>query len=301
MSIPSFLSTIIVTRRHPDELDGVIANMLNQDRPPEEIVVWDNDPKESGRRADHAADPTVRYLCAGEDVGPVVGRNRAAKEARGDILLFLYDYVRFDKYFVTNMIMNAFRPREVACLAFQVRNASSHELIADEYPGKKTDLSGEARDVCAVSPCAFAMRRSMFDELRGFDELLFAGEEGLELAFRALKAGWRIRYLSEIMVNYRTTMREPEPTPPAYRSLRNRLYLALKHLPYPLVCSYAFAWGCFSLYMALRDREWSEFTRGVRAFRAEGLWRTAREYRRAHPPRWSFVTRLQRFEGRFLY
>ena len=120
MSVAVMLSVIIITRGKPEELDGAIANMLNQDRPPDEIVVLDNDPQGSGCRAEHIGDPAVRYYRAKEDLGIVEGRNCAAAEAKGDILLFMNDYIRFDKYHVTNLMVNAFRPREIACLAFQV-------------------------------------------------------------------------------------------------------------------------------------------------------------------------------------
>jgi len=301
MSVPAYLSVVIVSKGKPDELDGAIANMLNQDRPPEEIVVLDNDPRGSGRQAEHVGDPTVRYFCAGEDLGIVEGRNRAAAEAHGDVLLFMNDYIRFDKYFVTNMMMNAFRPREVVCLAFQVRNAASRELVLDEYPGRKTDRWTEAREVCGLSASVFAMRRSAFEEMGGFDVNLYGDEACLDLAFRAIKAGGQIRYLSDILVNLRATMRDPEPAPRAFTRLRNRLYVALKHLPFPYVFTYAVAWGCFSLYSGLLEREAGAFLQAIKAFKLEGLWDAARAYRRANPPSWKFADYLQKHEGRAMY
>jgi len=301
MSVPDVLSVIVITRGKPGELDGVIANMLNQDRPPDEIVVLDNDPRGAGQQAEHIGDPTIRYYRVKEDLGIVEGRNLAAAQARGDILLFMNDYIRFDKYFVSNMIMNAFRPREVAGLAFQVRNASSHELVPDEYPARKLDRWTDAREVCSLSTSAFAIRHSVFKEIGGFDENLFGDEAGLELAFRIIRAGGEIRYVADILVNYRATMRDPEATPQAYSRLRNRLYVALKHLPFPYVATYAAAWGFFSLYMGLREHQPGAFLQAIKAFKQESLWDAARDYRRAYPPSWQFADYLQKHEGRALY
>lgn len=300
MSVPTTLSVIITSKGKPEELDGAIANMLNQDHQPDEIIVLDNDPQGCGRRAEHIGDRTVRYLCPGSDLGMVAGRNRAAREAKGDVLLFMADYVRFDKYNVTGIILNAMRPREIGCLTFQVRNASSHELITEEYPGTKSSRSTEPREVSMVGASAFAMRRSVFEEVGGFDERLFDGEEGIELAFRTAKAGWQIRYVPDILLNYRVTMRDVDASP-AYRYLRNRLYLALKHLPFPFVITYGLAWGFFSLYLGITRKETDEFIHAVKAFKDEGLWQAATEFRKTAPPSWSFVSFLNKHEGRVLY
>jgi GT2 family glycosyltransferase len=275
--------------------------MLNQDRPPDEIVVLDNDPQGSGCRAEHIGDPAVRYYRAREDLGIVEGRNCAAAEAKGDILLFMNDYIRFDKYHVTNLMINAFRPREISCLAFQVRNAASQELIPDEYPGRKMNRWTEEREVCGLSTSVFAIRRRTFEEVGGFDVNLFGDEAGLDLAFRAIKAGGQIRYLPGILVNLRATMRDTEASPQAYYRLRNRLYLALKHLPFPYIFTYAVAWGFFSLFMGLRERQAGSFIQAIKAFKREGLWETLRGYRHDNPPSWKLADYLQRHEGRAMY
>lgn len=300
MSVPSQLSVIVVTRQQPEELDGVLANLLNQDRSPDEIIVWDNDPAGSARASTYLRDRTVRYLCAGEDHGVAGGRNNAAATAHGDLLLFLADYVRFDKYTATNVLLNAFRPREVGGLAFQVRDASSKELVPGEFPAARPAHWGEGRQVCAFTPSAFAIRREAFETLGGFDETLFAGDEALDLAFRLTAAGQDIRYQPEILVNYRASMRPPEAEPAAYYLLRNRLYLAMKHLPMPLVVMSALTAGMAALLVGLREQQTPEFQRAVRSFRAESLWERAKAYRQAHPPTWDFVKRLQAREGRLL-
>jgi len=301
MSVPDTLSVIIVSRGRPDELDGAIANMLNQDRTPDEIIVLDNDPQGSGGRAEHINDPAVRYYRAKEDLGIVEGRNCAAAEAKGDILLFMNDYIRFDKYHVTNMILNAFRPREIACLAFQVRNASTQELIPDEYPGSKMNRWTVEREVSGLSTSVFAMRRGIFEEVGGFDVNLFSDEAGLELAFRAIKAGGRIRYLPDALVNLRASMRDAEASPRAYSRLRNRMYLALKHLPFPYVFAYTITWFLYSVFMGLLERQPGAFIQAIQSFKRDGLWGAICDYRHANPPSWKLADYLQKHEGRALY
>ena len=297
MSVPSFLSAIIVTNGRPDELDGVLANLLNQDRQPEEIIVVDNDPGKSARRAPHISDPLIRYLCPGEDLGLVKARNRAAETARGDILLFMADYVRFDKYHVTNTLMNAFRPSELGAMSFYVRNATSRELVPEEFPGQRLNQADKPRDICALSSCCHAIRHRVFADLNGYDENLFDGEEMLDLAVRAIKADWRIRYTPTIVVEYRATMRPPNITATGYRLVRNRIYYALKHLPIPFVITHALAWSARGLFAAVLEKEIGDYFAGFKAFKAEGLWQSALDYRKANPTTQKTTNYLMANEG----
>ena len=300
MSVPSFLSAIVVTHGRPDELDGVLANLLNQDRQPEEIIVVDTDPSGVGRGAPHVSDPLIRYLCPGEEMGLVHARNLAASKARGDILLFMHDYVRFDKYHVTNTVMNAFRPQEIGALTFYVRNASSRELVLSEYPGKRADQFDKPREVSNISPCCFAVRRNIFTDLAGFDENLFDGEECLDLAVRVLKAGWQVRYTPMVVVELRASMRTPNFAPTGYRLVRNHIYYALKHLPYPFVGTQTLVWAFRGLYAAIREKDLADWLDGFKAIKGEGLLASAQAYRVEHPTTKANLDYLLAHEGQVM-
>lgn len=301
MAMPSFLSAVVLANGQPDELDGALANLLNQDRQPEEIVVFDLDPRGSGRKAPHIDDPLVQYFAASEPTTPVRGRNLAAAKARGDILLFLHEYARYDKYLVTNTVMSAFRAPEVAGAAFQVRDSSNHELIPDEYPGLNKDKWADAREVCGLSPATFAFRRSMFQALGGYDEMLSSPEAEIDLALRAIKEGWRIRYLNDILAYVRASVRWKEEDSPVYRLLRNRLYLALKHYPAPLVVTHSLLWGLGAFVLALQHGAFGDFTRALNALKADGLTDLAARHRQAYPTSYHLINYLSRHEGRVLF
>ena len=56
----------------------------------------------------------------------------------------------------------------------------------------------DSRVVDQVPGSFFLMRRSLFEELNGFDERFFMYFEDLDLAYRASKAGWPSYYLSTV-------------------------------------------------------------------------------------------------------
>jgi len=56
------------------------------------------------------------------------------------------------------------------------------------------------RDVSFASGCAMLLRRSVLEQIGGFDPFYFMYQEDLELCLRMLKAHWRIRYVPEAIV-----------------------------------------------------------------------------------------------------
>jgi len=302
MPDPVTVSALIITYQRPDELNGVLANLLAQTRPPDEIIVIDNDPAGSGAQATLAARAGVTYLCTGENLGVAGGRNRAAGRATGDLLLFIDDDARFANSDAIGNVLAAFRgDAETACLAFLVRNAGTGEIAPKEFPGFHPERWQEPRDAAYFVGCGFAMRAGAFRALGGFDEHFFYDGEELEFSFRLLGAGWRIRYRPDVEVLHRVSALGRGLTKNCYWLVRNRTYVAVKHLPFPYLLTYLAAWGGFALLNALRGRRFGEFLRGLRALRADGLLQGALAYRRQHPMTRETVRYLRAHEGRLFY
>lgn len=85
--------------------------------------------------------------------------------------------------------------------------------------------------------CAAMYRRSMLDEIGGFDADLFAYGDDAELGLRARIAGWGCLYIPTAVVRHhrgstlgQLSMRRVELIE------RNRVLLAVKHFPWSLLC-----------------------------------------------------------------
>jgi GT2 family glycosyltransferase len=302
MPDPATVSALVISYQRPDELNGVLESLLAQARPPDEIIVIDNDPAGSGARAPLAANAKVCYLCTGENLGVAGGRNRAASRARGDLLLFIDDDARFAHAEAVGNVLQAFRgDAEMACLAFLVRNAGTGEIMPKEYPGFHPERWAEPRDAGYFVGCGFAMRADAFRALGGFDENFFYDGEELEFSFRLLNAGWRIRYRPDVEVLHRVSALGRGMTKNCYWLIRNRTYVAVKHLPFPYLLTYLTAWGGYALLSALRGRRIGEFLRGLRALRKDGLLKGALAYRKQHPMKRETIRYLRANEGRLFY
>ncbi|WP_405644077.1 glycosyltransferase family 2 protein [Streptomyces uncialis] len=131
-----------------------------------------------------------------------------------------------------------------------------------------------------------ALSARMLDETGGWPDAFFYAHEETDLAWRALDAGWKILYDPEVVLQHPWT----EPTRHAvfHRMVaRNRVWLAKRHLPAPLVPVYLGVWTVLTL---ARTRS----VAGLRAWCggfAEGL-RTPCPPRR--PMRWATVRRMTR-------
>jgi len=302
MPDPVTVSALIITYQRPDELNGVLENLLAQARPPDEIIVVDNDPAGSGGQAPLAGHARISYLCTGENLGVAAGRNHAAGYAKGDLLLFIDDDARFAHPDAIGNVLAAFQgDAEMACLACLVRNADTGEIVPKEYPGFHPERWAEPRDAGYFVGCGFALRANVFRELGGFDEKFFYDGEELEFSYRLLGAGWRIRYRPNVEVLHRVSALGRGLTKNCYWLVRNRTYVALKHLPFPYLLTYLTVWGGFALLQALRNRRLGEFLRGLRALRKEGLLQNALAYRKEHPMPRATVKYLRQHGGRLFY
>jgi len=296
------ISALVITYQRPEELNGALENLLAQDRPPDEIIVIDNDPAGSGRDAPLTEHASVSYLCTGENLGVAAGRNHAAGRATGDLLVFIDDDARFSTPSALTAVAETFAEHErMGVLAFLVRNAWSGEIRPSEHPHPDAGRWAEPHEVSYFLGGACAIRREAFAALGGFDETFFYNGEELEFSYRLLDAGWGLRYRPDVEVLHRVSALGRGLTTNCYWLVRNRVYVAMKHLPLPYRLSYLTIWSCFAFLQALRGRRLGEFLQGLRALRKEGLLQSARAYRKAHPMRRETIQYLQQYGGRLFY
>jgi GT2 family glycosyltransferase len=145
-------------------------------------------------------------------------------------------------------------------------------------------------DVTIFQGGACVLRRTMLESCARPDGPLpgrfVYGHEETDLSWRALDAGWRIRYDADAVMNHPAT--SPARHGIYYRlNARNRVWVARRNLPAPLVPVYLGLWVAI---MAVRLRSLTLLRTWVAGF-VEG-WRTDPGLRR--PMRWGTVWRMTR-------
>lgn len=285
------VSLCILCHDRPAELGDALASARTD--PWHEVIVLDM-----------ASDPPVEavggttWLRSEANVGVTRGRNELVRAATGDVLVFLDDDAVLLTPSVARIQAAFAADPALGAVAFHVRRPAGigHSL---EHPFRGSGTRGSARDVareCAYFVgCGYAIRREAHIGSGGYDDRFFYSTEEVDLSFRLLRDGWRLRYEPAIEIEHRPSARGRGRTSsavPGWR-LRNRLLLVRSHLPVAIAVPHAAGW-------AVRT--------GVEAFRAGSMrtwWQLGREglslpvLRR--PLSWSKLVHIHQLGGRVLY
>jgi len=169
----------------------------------EEVLVADNGG--GGEEIDAARRRSgVRVIDAGGNIGFAAASNLAAREARGDVLVFLNPDTVATPGALAQLARTLGDPTVGIAMARlllldepEKLNSSGVEVHVTGVGwaggfGEPADSVTELRDVPAPSGTAMAMRTETFRQLGGFAEELFMYLEDLELGWRARIAGYRV-------------------------------------------------------------------------------------------------------------
>jgi hypothetical protein len=191
---PVGLSVIVPVLNSPRELARCLEALLAQASPGTEVIVVDDG--STDETAAVAARTGVRLFRLARTSGPAAARNHGAREAFGDILLFVdADVVLASD--ATDRVTRAFGEHaDVAAIfgSYDARPAapglvSQYRNLLHHYTHQHAN--GEASTFWAG--CG-AIRRSVFEAMAGFDAETFRHPsiEDIDLGVRMRRAGYRI-------------------------------------------------------------------------------------------------------------
>jgi GT2 family glycosyltransferase len=204
---PSF-SVVIPTFRRPHALELTLRHILEVDYPPdafEVIVVDDGSGDETAAVVErHVGGRTAVTYAEQANSGAAAARNRGARVATGDMVLFLDDDIlverthlqlhaathdRFDRALVNGEWR--FTPETLALLqtsSFGRYRIALEDHFREEAPARPL---GDDCLQCEVLPAPdLSMERELFWEIGGFDDAFpAAGAEDQEFSYRARQAG----------------------------------------------------------------------------------------------------------------
>ncbi|MFD5320237.1 glycosyltransferase family 2 protein [Streptomyces sp. NPDC127098] len=284
---PPRLGAVVLTMGdRPKELRALLDSVADQHGDPIEIVVVGNG----------AALPdlpeTVRGIELPENLGIPGGRN-VGIEAFGpggrdvDVLLFLDDDGHLPDPRTAELVRDAFAadPR-LGIVSFRIADPVTGVTQRRHVPRLRASDPLRSSRVTTFLGGANAVRTRVFQEVGGLPADFFYAHEETDLAWRALDAGWRIEYRADLVLHHPTTA--PSRHAVYHRMVaRNRVWLARRNLPLPLIPLYLLVW---LLLTVARTRSPAALGAWFRGF-AEG-WRTPCGRRR--PMRWRTVWRLTR-------
>ena len=301
------LSLVIITYNRPDDaldLAGNISRLDGLEELVEEIILVNNQSTISYKPLEDfiAAHPALpfRYIVAPENLGVSRGRNYAISLSRAPILFFLDDDALIRNNDALRQILPIFDTpsdgRPVGIAAFKVYYAATLQLQENAFPHKRFAERKDWPhfDTAYFSGCAHAIRRTVFEEAGVYPEDFFYGMEEYDLSYRALDAGFSIRYDNGVVILHKESPAGRLTPRDKLRGMWvNKSKVAFKYLPLRYFFSTAFLWSLQYLKKSGWHpggflTGWGQVIRTPGTERRSPVGKAAREYLRRVKARLSF-------------
>ena len=263
MSERPTVSVLIGTRDRRAPLLRCLTSVMTQTYRDLEIVVLDDCSRHLDMREHvdrHVSDNRVRCFRAERQLGVAGGRNFLMTRARGDILLTLDDDAVFEDRRCVRRVVDALATHpEIGAVAFRVvTHQDGYDVPLVPFSRRRLRRDGtliSRRELVSYyQGAAYALRKATLATSGAYqDDFIFFDEE-LDLSYRLVKMGIAMLYCPDIVVHH-------YPGPPVlgreynaerYYALRNKVWVAYKHLPFPYGMVYASVWTLYHGLAALR-------------------------------------------------
>lgn len=225
-STPPSVTVAVCTRDRGADLARCLDALDQLKYPALDLLVVDNAPSDdAAERLIHSRYPRIRYVREPQP-GLDRARNRAIADAQGDILAFTDDDVIVDPRWAAALgAAFAGDPEVMAVTGLVIPSEleSDAQVLFERYRSfnrgferVRAQVTGPARSIAwrygatglFGTGANMAFRRTVFDQLGGFDPCLGAGTicrggDDLDLLFRVLKAGHALVYEPRALVRHR--------------------------------------------------------------------------------------------------
>ncbi len=279
---PTVACVVLTRGDRPADLRLAVDSLLRQRGVVVDVVVVGNGWEPTGLPAG------VRGVGLPEDRGIPAGRNAGVPHARGDLLFFLDDDASLAADDALARVAAGFAADPgLGLVQLRVAPRDGGASSRDWVPRLRVGDRARSSDVTVVWEGAVAIPRALFDAVGGWPAEFRFVHEGVDLAWRVMDAGHRVRYRGDVVVLHPAPPPGPAPERHAYASYfgaRNRVWLARRYLPAPLGAAYVATFAARTLPRARSWRAVREAARGYRdgvrqpggarrPLRARTLWR----------------------------
>lgn len=263
---------VLTQGRRPRELRRAVESLLSQQEVEVDVAVVGNGWAPTG------LPDGVRAVALDEDAGIPAGRNAGVPHVSGDLLFFLDD----DAALAGADALARLRARFAAdpslgLVQLRIVPDGPGPAAREWVPRLRVGDPARSSDVTHVWEGAVAMPRRVFDEIGGWPGDFRFVHEGVDLGWRVMDAGYRVRYAGDVVATH-------PPYRPArneygyYFGARNRVWLARRYLPLPIGALYV---ASFMLRALPRLRSVDRLRRAARGYR-DGMRGPCGPRRRLH-------------------
>lgn len=234
------VSIILVSHNSKADLAECLPSIISQSYPRKEIIIIDNASTDGTVSYVKGRYPGIKLIESGSNLGYAAGNNLGFRHSTGKYLVIVNPDTVAEQGWLEELI----RPLENdPCVSL----TSSKILLYDHQDSINTcanithysgldfcngfrDPSGKFdkdEEVGAVSGCSFAIRRSVFEQLNGFDPDFFMYLDDIDISWRARLAGHKILLAPSSIIYHKFSLKiHPRKL---FFLERNRYQLILKN------------------------------------------------------------------------
>ncbi len=235
---PAFGCIVLTsTGRAPEALRAAVESLQRQERVETDIVVVGNGCEPAG------VPDGVRVFALPVDQGIPGGRNAGVAHVRGELLLFFDDDAEFpDPGALAGIASLYAADPELALVQPSARASDGGPPSRDWVPRLRVGDPARSSAITLPWEGAVSVRRDVFERVGRWSADFRFMHEGIDLGWRIMDAGYRMRYAGDIIVLHPSTAGRPRWYS-YYFGARNRVWLARRHLPLPLGVIYVIAFA----------------------------------------------------------
>jgi len=263
------ISIIIITFNRCNEVIDVIRNLLNVEIPQGykmELIIINNNSSESYLLLEMFLEELrknknliVKYVKLKKNCGVAGGRNLGIFYASGELLFFLDDdAIIMDKKILYKIIKIFNDYKNVGICAFKSIDYYSGELILNEFPHHNKSLIKSNILFCShFIGVANVIKREVFNRVGLYPADFFYGMEEYDLSYRALDAGFKILYSSDLIVYHKKVSSGRGSSKFVLKKLcENKIKVAIRNLPIFYVLTHLILWsGKYLIYSKFHFKE----------------------------------------------
>ena len=274
---PSLSCVLLTMGDRPAELARAVASVQAQDGDPVEVVVVGNG------AAEFVTPDGVRVVALPENVGIPAGRNAGVEASTGDVVLFVDDDGWLADTGTAERLRAAFgADPHLGIVSFRIVDPVGGRTERRHVPRLRAGDPERSSDVTTFLGGACAIRREVFERCGLLPGDFFYAHEETDLAWRALDAGYRIRYAAQEVLHHPAGAASARHESFYFHNARNRVWLARRRLPWPLAVAYLLTWAALTVARERRPAALVAWLRGLGAGLRHGgsdrqpmSWRTA--------------------------
>jgi len=235
------VSVIIVNYNGKRHLEKCLESLMNVDYAKYEVILVDNNSTDNSVEFVKNVHPSVIIIKLDNNYGFAEPNNIGAKNAKGELLLFLNNDTVVNPNFIREMVKVLNQDSEIAiCQSLLLKPNGEVESSGDfidilgrAYMSKEKET--KVKEILSARGASMMVRKKMFWELGGFDKNFFASFEDIDLSWRAWIWGYKIVLVPNSIVYHTGGQTVQLLTPEIeFHGVKNNLVLCLANFEAPL-------------------------------------------------------------------